>query len=76
MGSTQCGNFRILREINFGESRSSETAVFTNLEAVDFVKFQPSAFAKIHKKSKFRASKCVKMADFAPLHRIRKFDFT
>ena len=28
---TQCGNFKILREINFGESRSSKTAVFANL---------------------------------------------
>ena len=30
-------------------------------------KFQPSENAKIHEKSKFRASKCAEMADFSLL---------
>ena len=34
----------ILREINFGESRSAQTALFAI-----FGKFQPSKSAKIHK---------------------------
>ena len=33
----------------------------------DLGKFQPSKIAKIHEKSKFKASKCVKMAVFALL---------
>ena len=33
--------------------------------------FQPSESAKIHKKSKFRASKCVEMADFALLESLK-----
>ena len=33
----------------------------------DLCKFQPSEIAKIHEKSKFKASKCVKMAVFALL---------
>ena len=40
---------QILREINCRESRGSRTAVFAILEALDFVKFQPSKSAKIHK---------------------------
>ena len=39
-------------------------AILGALKMVDLVSL-PSKCAKIHKKSKFRASKCVKMADFA-----------
>ena len=53
----------ILREINFEECRSSETAVFV----LKVGNFQPSKSAEIHKKSKSRASKYVQMADFALL---------
>jgi len=38
---------------------------FWGSEFCEFGKFQPSKSAKIHKKSKFRASKFVKKADFA-----------
>ena len=51
---------QILREFIFGKFRSSKTAIFAILGAlnfVDFVKIQPP------KLSKFRASKCVKRAD-------------
>ena len=43
---------QILREINFGESRSSKTAVFAILETlkiVHLVKLQPSKSVKMHK---------------------------
>jgi len=46
----------ILREINFGEARNSKIAVFAILRAV-----------KNSSKFKFRASECVKMANFALL---------
>ena len=61
---------QILREINFGESRSSKTAgFFSILGALSFVNW---VNFKLHKcknslKSKFRAKRCVKMADFAHL---------
>ena len=45
---------QILCEINFGESRSSKTAVFDIFGALNkfyqFGKFQPSKSAKIHKR--------------------------
>jgi len=47
---------QILREINFRDCRFS-----------NFGKFQASKSIKNHKKSKFRASKFVKTADFALL---------
>jgi len=58
----QCGSYRIflslrfLREINFGEFRCSKTAFFAIL--LNFKKYKNSW------KPKFRASTCVKMADF------------
>ena len=60
---------QILCEIKFGESRSSEMAVFANFGARNCVNLIISAFqsAKIHKKSKFTAPKFVKLADFALL---------
>jgi len=65
-------NFRvtkILREIDFGEYQSSKNAIFTILRALKLWFCVVLAFkiAKIHKKSKFRASKCVKKAVFGPL---------
>ena len=51
----QYRNFRIfviqiLREVNFGEFRSSKNANFDILGALNFVgSFQPSKSAKIHK---------------------------
>ena len=60
---------QILREINFGDSRSAKSAVFVILESEfsSFGQFQPSKNAKIHKDSKFRTSKFAKMAHFALL---------
>ena len=61
---------QILREIKFRESRISKTASFGNFrgpETLKFGQFQPLKSAKIHKESKFRASKCVGIADFALL---------
>ena len=60
---------QILREINLGESRCSETAVFAILGARNFVDLVNFAFQKGQKftKSRFRAPKCVKLADFALL---------
>ena len=57
---------QILCEINFGEYRSSKTAVFAFLGLWTLL-IWPSKSAKIHEKSKFRAPKCVEMADFALL---------
>ena len=58
---------QILREINFEDSRNAKIAVFALLVSVDFVHLVKirKIGAKIHEKSKFRASKCVKIADFA-----------
>ena len=59
VATTQCGNFRIflsfriLREISFGEYKSSKTAVFGNSRGSEFSridKYQPPKSAKIHKK--------------------------
>ena len=61
---------QILREINFREYRSPKTAVFANFGGSEFGyfgRFEPLKNGKIHKKSKFRASKCVKMSDLALL---------
>ena len=58
---------QILREIIFEESRSCKSANFDILGALKFVKLLKIHFQKMQeflKKSKFRASKCVKMADF------------
>ena len=58
---------QILREIKFEESRSSKCRFcqIWGSGVSSFAKFQPSKSAKIHKKSKFRTSKCGKMANFA-----------
>ena len=61
---------QILREINFVESRSAETAIFANFDNfrdLNSVHLVNSSLQKVQKsvKSKFRASKHVKMADFA-----------
>ena len=58
---------QILREINFGESRSAETAIFVIFGALNSVDLVNSSLQKVQKSRtlKFRASKCVKMADFA-----------
>ena len=60
---------RILREINFEESRCSKTAVCAILEGLNFVKLVNFSLQKVYDfiKAEFRSSKCVKMADFAPL---------
>ena len=61
---------RILHEINFGECRGSKTAVFAILGAlnfVDLVYFSLQKVQKFIKKSKFKASKCVRLTDFALL---------
>ena len=58
----------ILREINFGEFRSSQTAVFAILGALNFVdlgNFNLQIVQKLIKKSTFLASVRLKMAYFA-----------
>ena len=63
----QCENFHILRDINFEDCRSAKSAVFAILGAVNFVHLVIFSFQKVQKlmKTKFIASKWVKMADFA-----------
>ena len=58
---------QILREINFGEFRSCKTATYAILGALKFVDLVNFSLQKVQKfiKSIFRASKCVKIADFA-----------
>ena len=59
---------QILCEMNFGESRNSETAVFAFFGALNFVDLVNFSHQKVQTfiiKSKFRTSKCDKMADFA-----------
>ena len=54
---------QILREINFGDSRSAETAFFGNFKGSDFSnfgKFQPSKSAKIHKKHNLEPQNALK----------------
>ena len=60
---------QILREIIFGEFKSSKIAVYSILGALNFVNLAIFSLQKVQEfiKSKFRASKCVKMADFALL---------
>ena len=73
--TTQFGKFQafsviqILREINFGESRSSKNAIFAIFGAPNFVFLVNFSLQKAQKslKSKFRASKCFKIAYFALL---------
>ena len=57
---------QILREINFGGSRSSKTAAFAIFGALSCVFLVHFSLQKVQKSKKsFRASKCVKMVDFA-----------
>ena len=71
---TQCVNYRIFLsfrfyvKLNLGECRKVKNAIFAILKALnyDFGTFQPSINAKIHKKSKLRATNCVKMTVFGP----------
>ena len=59
----------ILREINFGESRSAKPAIVTHFEPLIFYfyAFLYLLKAEICQKLKFSASKCVKMTDFTLL---------
>jgi len=62
--------FQILREINFGESRSFKTAVFCNLgdsEYCYFGNFQPpkSAIIQTQKNQNSEPLNVLKCADFA-----------
>ena len=60
---------QILREINFRGCRSPKTAIFAISRALNFVylvNFSPLKVQKIIK-SKLRASKCGKMANFDDL---------
>ena len=47
---------KILREINFGDSRSAKSAILTHLEALnfDFCEFLHFLKAEIYKSTKFR----------------------
>ena len=76
VATTQCGNFRIflsfriLREISFGEYKSSKTAVFGNSRGSEFSridKYQPPKSANMHKKYQISNPVNVQMADFALL---------
>ena len=64
---------QILREINFEDSKSAKSAVFAILGDVHFVHLVNVSLQKVQKsiESKFKASKCVKMSDFA-LHESQK----
>ena len=62
----------------FLESRSSRTALFCNFSGSEFwylVNFSLQN-SQIFKKSKFRASKCVKMVDFALLESPKSISHT
>ena len=58
---------QILREINFGESISAETAIFAIFWALNSVDLVNSSLLKVQKSviSKFTPSKRIKVADFA-----------
>ena len=60
---------QILREIKIGESRNSKTAVFAIFKALNFVDLANLSLQKykMHKISKFRASKRVIMSDLTLL---------
>ena len=72
---TQCGNFSIFLLLSFYvksffkilEVLKCHFLQFWRFWIMIFGQFQPSQSPKIHKKSKFRATKIVKMADFALL---------
>ena len=59
---------QFLREINFGESKSSTTTVFAYFEGLKFCKFgkfQPSKIAKFHKEQN---SEAVNVSKWQILH--------
>ena len=60
---------QIFREIDFWDSTSARSAIWTDLKALnfDFYAFLHPLKAEIRQKLKFRASKCVKITDFALL---------
>ena len=67
---------QILREINFGNSRSAKSAVFAIFEALNFVtfgEFQPSKRANFHEIENLQ-SICVKKGRLCT-SRIPKIDF-
>ena len=67
----------ILREINFGDCRSSKTVFFAIIKALNFlilVIFSPQEVQNSWK-SKFRVSQFVEMADFERDSRCANFDF-
>ena len=68
----------ILCQMYFEDFKSSKPAFFAILEALTFDLFgevQPSESVKMHKYSRFRATNCIKMADFAILQSL-KIDLT
>ena len=68
---------QILREINFGQYKSYKTEFFAIFETLNLISLVIVSLPQVQIliKSKFRASKCDKMADFAGL-KSSKFDFT
>ena len=67
---TQCGNFRTFLFFRFYVKSSSKTAnfvIFWGSEFCYLVNFSLQKVQKKSQKSKFRATKCAKMADFALL---------
>jgi len=68
---------QILREINFGESKSSKTIIFAIFGALRFVDLVDFSFQKMQKyiKLKIQSSKCVKNGRFCT-PRFSKIDFT
>ena len=57
---------QILREINFGDSKSAKSAILTHLEALnyDFIEFLHFWEAEIDQNNKFRAPKIAKKGSF------------
>ena len=67
----------ILREINFGESRSAKSAVLTHLEVLNFDSYKILHFlkAELGKLAKFIAPKIAKKGTYRTF-RFTKIDFT
>ena len=66
---------QILREINFAHFRVSKTVIFAVFEAmnIDFCQFQPTKKIMNSSKTKFRASRNVKMALFKLFKSLKMF---
>ena len=72
----QCGNFRFYVKSVLESSKTSITNHFKALNFIDLLTFSLRK-VQISEKSKFKASKCAKMVDFAILEsRKPKIDFT